>query len=64
MQGFCWANFKEQTTLRRPMYGWDSDLKIDVKEIGWEGMDWMNLAQTGAVGGLLWKRFHKVWRIS
>jgi hypothetical protein len=44
--------------------GWDSDLKIDVTEIGWDGTGtvWVNLAKMGAVGGFLWKCFHKVWR--
>ena len=24
---------------------WDDDIKIDLKEIGWEGVHWINLAQ-------------------
>jgi hypothetical protein len=37
------------------MYRWEDDLEIDVKETGWESMEWINLAQTGTSGGLLWK---------
>jgi hypothetical protein len=31
--------------LRRPRYRWVDNIKIDVREIGWDGMDWINLAQ-------------------
>jgi hypothetical protein len=37
------------------MYRWEDDIKIDVKEIRWESMNWVNLAQTGTSSGLLWK---------
>jgi hypothetical protein len=30
--------------LRRPMCRQDN-IKIDLREIGWEGMEWMHLAQ-------------------
>jgi hypothetical protein len=31
--------------LGRPRYRWVHNNKIDLTEIGWEGMDWINLAQ-------------------
>jgi hypothetical protein len=31
--------------LRRPRRGWVDNIKIDLREIGWDGMDWINLAQ-------------------
>jgi hypothetical protein len=31
--------------LGRPRRKWVDNIKIDLKEIGWDGMDWMDLAQ-------------------
>ena len=28
-----------------PRHGWNSDIKIDLEEIGWEGVNWIYLAQ-------------------
>jgi hypothetical protein len=28
--------------LRR---GWENNIRMDVREVGWEGVDWMNLAE-------------------
>jgi hypothetical protein len=30
------------------------NIKMDISEIGWGGMDWIDLAQVEANGGLLW----------
>jgi hypothetical protein len=30
--------------LRRPRRRWDN-IKMDLREVGWEGMDWIDLAQ-------------------
>jgi hypothetical protein len=34
---------------KRPLGGprrrWDDNIKLDLREIGWGGMDWINLAQ-------------------
>jgi hypothetical protein len=30
--------------LRRPRRRWVDDIKIDLREIGWDGMDWIDLA--------------------
>jgi hypothetical protein len=29
----------------RPMHRWEGNIRMDLKEIGWEGMDWVQLAQ-------------------
>jgi hypothetical protein len=29
------------------------NIKMDLREIGWDGMDWIDLAQDGTSGGLL-----------
>jgi hypothetical protein len=31
-------------SLRRPRRRWMDNIKIDLREIGWDGMDWVDLA--------------------
>jgi hypothetical protein len=31
--------------VRRPKHRWVDSIKIDLREIGWGGMDWINLSQ-------------------
>jgi hypothetical protein len=31
--------------LRRPRHTWEDNIKMKLKEIGWDGMDWIHLAQ-------------------
>jgi hypothetical protein len=31
--------------LRRPQHRWVDNIKIDLRETGWAGMNWINLAQ-------------------
>jgi hypothetical protein len=31
--------------LERPRRRWVDNIKIDLREIGWDGMDWIDLAQ-------------------
>jgi hypothetical protein len=31
--------------LGRPRRRWVDDIKMDIREIGWDGMDWIELAQ-------------------
>jgi hypothetical protein len=38
--------------LERPRHRWEERHKLDLREIGWGGMEWIQ-AQTGIVGGLL-----------
>jgi hypothetical protein len=30
--------------LARPRHRWKDDIKMDLEEVGWEGMDWIALA--------------------
>jgi hypothetical protein len=32
-------------TLGRPRRRWVNNIKMDLREIGWDGMDWIDLAQ-------------------
>jgi hypothetical protein len=31
--------------LGRPICRWKDNIKMDLREVGWGGMDWINLAQ-------------------
>jgi len=31
--------------LGRPWHGWEDDIKMNFQEVGWVGMDWIDLAQ-------------------
>jgi hypothetical protein len=33
--------------LRRPRRRWEDNIKMDLREIGWGGMDWIHVAQDG-----------------
>jgi hypothetical protein len=28
-----------------PRHGWEDNIKVDLQEVGWGGMDWIDLAQ-------------------
>jgi hypothetical protein len=32
-------------TPKRPTYRWEDNIKIVIREVGWGGMDWIDLAQ-------------------
>jgi hypothetical protein len=40
--------------LGRPKCRWVDNTKMDHRETGWDGMDWIDLAQDKTSGGLLW----------
>jgi hypothetical protein len=31
--------------LERPRRRWEDNIKMDLRDVGWGGMDWINLAQ-------------------
>jgi hypothetical protein len=35
----------EGKTCRRPRYRWEDNIRIDFREIGWEGVDWIHLSE-------------------
>jgi hypothetical protein len=39
--------------LGRPRRRWVDNIKIDLNEIGWDGVDWVNWLRIGTTGGLL-----------
>jgi hypothetical protein len=36
---------EEKRPLGRPRRRWVDNIKMDFRELGWDGMDWINLAQ-------------------
>jgi hypothetical protein len=44
--GFWWGNLSERP-LGRPRHKWEDNtsIKVDLQEEGWQGMDWIDLAQ-------------------
>jgi len=40
-------------SLGRPGSRWEENIKMDIQEVGSEGMDWIDLAQNGHNGGRL-----------
>jgi hypothetical protein len=43
--GYWWESQKIKRPLGRPRYRWVDNVKMDLREIGWDGMDWIDLAQ-------------------
>jgi hypothetical protein len=35
---------ERKRAVRRPRRRWDDNIKIDLREIGWGGMDWIDVA--------------------
>ena len=43
--GFWWGNLKETDPLGRPKLRWEDSIMMDLQEVGWGVMDWIDLAQ-------------------
>ena len=39
------GKFEGKRQLGRPMRKWVDNIKIDLQEVGWRSMDWIDLAQ-------------------
>jgi hypothetical protein len=39
------GNPEEKRPLKRPKLRWVDNIKIDLREVGWDGMDWIDLDQ-------------------
>jgi hypothetical protein len=44
---------ERRRSLGRPRRRWVDNIKLDLREIGWDGVYWIDLAQIGTSGGLL-----------
>jgi hypothetical protein len=47
------GKLKEKRPLGRPRRRWVYNIKIHLRETGWGGMNWIDLAQDGSCAGLL-----------
>jgi hypothetical protein len=36
---------RREETTGRPKYRWEDNIRMDIKEIWWKGLNWMHLAQ-------------------
>jgi hypothetical protein len=43
--GYWWEHQKEKEPLGRRRPRWVDNIKMDLREIGWGGMDWIGLGQ-------------------
>jgi hypothetical protein len=43
--GFSVGKPEGKRPLGRTRYRWENNIKMDLREIGWGGMDWFDLAQ-------------------
>jgi hypothetical protein len=55
--------------LRRPRYRWEDNIKMDLQEVGYGGVDWIELAQNGnrwrtLLNAVMNLGFHKMRGIS
>jgi hypothetical protein len=44
---------KEKRPLGRLRHRWMNNIKMDLREIGWGGMDWTDLIRIKNIGGLV-----------
>ena len=42
--GFWWGRPEGKRPFGRHRLRWNNNIKVHVKEIGWRGMDWIDLA--------------------
>jgi hypothetical protein len=43
--GFWWGDLREGHHSGRPRHRWEDNIKMDLREVGWRGMDWIFLVQ-------------------
>jgi hypothetical protein len=40
-----WVHLAVDRPLGRPRRRWEDNIKMDLQEVGWGGMDWIDMAQ-------------------
>jgi hypothetical protein len=40
---FCWESQGRKERVERPRRRWEDNIKMDIREIEWGGMDWIHL---------------------
>jgi hypothetical protein len=51
--GYWWESKKEKRPLGRPRRRWVDNIKMDLREIGWDGVDRIDLAHSDEPSGFL-----------
>jgi hypothetical protein len=41
---FWWGDLTERDPLGRPRRRWEDNIKMDLQEVGWGGVDWIDMA--------------------
>jgi hypothetical protein len=47
--------------LGRPRHRWEDNIKMDLKEMGWEGVDWLHVAEDRDQWWALVNMIENVW---
>ena len=42
--GFLWGNLKERNSFEE-LHGWQDSINMHLTYVGWEGLDWFDLAE-------------------
>jgi hypothetical protein len=53
MRTVFWFDCLKEEPLGRPSHRWEYNVRVELREIGWEDVDWMHLAKVRDSGGLL-----------
>jgi hypothetical protein len=43
IQNFVWETWREETVWETRK--WEDNIKMDLKDVGWEGVDWIHVTQ-------------------
>jgi len=43
--GFWWGDLRERDNLGRPRRRWEDNIKMDLRQVEYEGTNWIDLAQ-------------------
>jgi hypothetical protein len=43
--GFLWGDLREGDHLEDLRRRWEDNIKMDLQEVGWGGMDWIDMAR-------------------
>ena len=63
--GFWWGKSERKRPLERPRRRWKDNIKMDLQEVRWRSMDWIDLTQNrdrwkDLVNAVMNLRFHKM----
>jgi hypothetical protein len=51
IQNFLGGKPEGKRPLRRRKLRWEDNIRVDIRKLEWEGVDWMHLAQIRTSGG-------------